>query len=209
VVAERMTGTAVLFAAAGTAALGVDRRLTPVLYLVAGVAAAIAVPGLIRLPPLTRWAALGWSVLAMTALVAKFALAAMVLGTVQHPRQVIALGLILLAGGSIPLGFAGFGPREAVAAVAFAASGLPAAAGVATSAAFGLLAIVSVVPGAAVLLLRSRRHNPGPPVSPMREQVELDADVLTEREPSSRSTQRIPEPVGAGEAQAGHAITDQ
>jgi uncharacterized membrane protein YbhN (UPF0104 family) len=209
VVAERVAGTALLFAAAGTAALEVDPRLTLVLYPVAAVAAAIAVPGLVRLPPLARWAVLGWSVLAMTALVAEFALAARVLGTVQDPRQVIALGLILLAGGSIPLGFAGFGPRETVAAVAFAATGLPAAAGVATSAAFGLLAIVSVLPGAAVLLLRSTRHRTGRPVPPIREQVELDADVIAEREPPGGSTQRVPEPVGAGEPQAGNAVTDQ
>src|SRR5207344_2954407 len=95
--------------------------------------------------------------LAMASLVTKFFVASAALGTVRDPGEVVTLALIVLAGMSLPFGIGGFGPREAVAAVAFAALGLSADAGVATSAAYGVLAAVSTVPGVLVMLLDSRR----------------------------------------------------
>lgn len=57
---------------------------------------------------------------------------------------------------SVPFRIGGFGPREAVAAVAFAAVGLSAEAGVATSTAYGVLAAISAVPGVVVMLFTAR-----------------------------------------------------
>jgi hypothetical protein len=48
---------------------------------------------------------------------------------------------------------AGWGPREAAAASAFAIVGLGAEAGVAASTAFGVLTLIAVAPGAIVLLV--------------------------------------------------------
>jgi hypothetical protein len=63
--------------------------------------------------------------------------------------------LVLLAM-TIPLTLGGWGPREGVAAWAFAAAGLSAAQGVATATVYGVLVLVSSLPGVAVLLFRRR-----------------------------------------------------
>lgn len=197
VVVERAAGTFVLFAVAAAAAAQLDRRIALALMAVALVAAAVTLPGLARLSSRARWTVAGCSLLAMAAVLAQFVVAATVLGTVTDVGDVAVLGIMLLAGGSVPLGLAGFGPRETVAAFAFTAAGLPAASGVTTSAAFGILAMVSVLPGALVMLVRSRR------------QIELDADVLPEVEPSHGSAQRVAQPVGSRKPQAGDPVTDQ
>ena len=59
--------------------------------------------------------------------------------------------LVLLAM-VMPLNVGGWGPREGVAAWAFAAAGWGAAQGVAAATAYGLLALAATLPGAAVLL---------------------------------------------------------
>jgi glycosyltransferase 2 family protein len=198
VVVERMSGTALLLLAAAAAALRVDRRLVVLLLAAAAVAAAVAAPGLARLPPRARVTVLGWSLVAMAALLAQFALAAAVLGTVPGRGDVVVLGVVLLAAGSVPLGLAGFGPREAVAVFAFTATGLTAESGVATSTAFGVLAVVSVLPGAVVLLCPGR-PNCDEIAAEATGQVEFHADVRSQVEPSRRNPQRIAEPVRAGE----------
>jgi hypothetical protein len=58
---------------------------------------------------------------------------------------------------ALPLSIGGWGPREGVAAWAFAAAGLTAAAGVTTAVIYGVLALVATLPGA-VLLVASRRQ---------------------------------------------------
>ena len=68
--------------------------------------------------------------------------------------------LIILAAMSIPLSLAGWGPREGVAAWAFAAVGLGAAAGITTAVVFGVMVLVASLPGAAVLL--AERVRPAP-----------------------------------------------
>lgn len=185
---ERLTGTVLLFAGAAVAAIGIDRRLAVATGAVALVAAAVAVPGWRRLPGPARRAALGWSVPALGAWVVLIAVVADRLGTTGG-QAIVPLGLLVLAGSSIPLGFAGFGPRETAAAVGFAAAGLPAGSGVATAAGFGVLAVISVLPGGLVLLLdavtaRSRGPARGG-------QVELDTDVVAEHEPAARGAQRV------------------
>jgi len=71
--------------------------------------------------------------------------------------------LALLAMG-LPVNIGGWGPREAVSAVAFGATGLNAAQGVTAAVVYGLLTLVSSLPGALVLfrrrLIAERREMP-------------------------------------------------
>ena len=111
----------------------------------------------------------------------------MTIGVADSPEVVAALGLALLAGMAVPLNLGGWGPREAAGALAAAMFGLPPAVGVAFAAGYGLLATVSVLPGFIVVCShRSRRavaHGSG--------QVELDADVVVEKEPAERSPEGV------------------
>ena len=56
----------------------------------------------------------------------------------------------------LPISIAGWGVREGVAALLWAAAGLSAVEGVAISAAYGLLILISSLPGAGVLLVGLR-----------------------------------------------------
>jgi glycosyltransferase 2 family protein len=156
VVGERVAGTALLLVAVAIVTLPVEPRVSGVMLAGAAVAGVIAAPSLKRLNWRGQLAVWSWSLLALASLVTKFAVAAAALGTVPSPRQVVTLALIVLAGMSVPFGIGGFGPREAVAAVAFGAVGLTADSGVATAAAFGVLAGISALPGALVMLLDLR-----------------------------------------------------
>jgi glycosyltransferase 2 family protein len=156
VVGERVAGTALLLAAVAVVTLPMDLRVSGIMAAGAGVAGLIAAPTLKRLSPRDRLAVWGWSLLALASLVIKFALAAMVLGTVPGISEAVVLALIALAGMAVPVGIGGFGPREAVAAVAFGALGLSAESGVTTAAAYGVLAAVSALPGVVVMFLDSR-----------------------------------------------------
>jgi hypothetical protein len=74
------------------------------------------------------------------------------------------LALLVLLGATLP-SLAGWGPREGMAAWAFAAAGLGEAQGVATAVVYGVLAVVSSLPGAVVLVVgwlrqRTRRGQP-------------------------------------------------
>jgi glycosyltransferase 2 family protein len=75
--------------------------------------------------------------------------------------QLIPLALLALVVMTLPLNVGGFGPREGVAAWAFAAAGLTAAHGVTTAVLYGTLVLVASLPGAAVLLVQRLR----PPVT--------------------------------------------
>jgi glycosyltransferase 2 family protein len=169
VVVERVVGTMLLLLAVAVVTFPLETWLSGAMLAGAAVAGAIAVPGLGRVPARARAAVLGWSLLAMASLVTKFVVASVALGTVRHPGEVVTLALIVLAGMSLPFGVGGFGPREAVAAVAFTALGLSADAGVATSAAYGVLAAVSTAPGVLVMLLDSRRDDPHGPAEDGRD----------------------------------------
>jgi uncharacterized membrane protein YbhN (UPF0104 family) len=156
VIGERVAGTALLLGAVAVVTLPMDLRVSALLGAGAAVAGLIAAPTLKRLSLRAQLAVWGWSLLALVSLVIKFALAAMVLGTVPGVREAVALALIALAGMAVPVGIGGFGPREAVAAVAFGALGLSAESGVTTAAAYGVLAAVSALPGVVVMFLDSR-----------------------------------------------------
>ena len=60
--------------------------------------------------------------------------------------------LVVLVAAGLPLNLAGWGPREGMAAWAFAAAGLGAATGVATAVAYGAMVLVANLPGLVVVL---------------------------------------------------------
>jgi uncharacterized membrane protein YbhN (UPF0104 family) len=157
VIGERVAGTVLLLLAVAVVLLPIEPVISG--FAVAGAvgAAGVAAPTLKRLSPRDQLSVWGWSLVSLASLVTKFAVAAAALGTVPGALDVVTLALIVLAGMSIPIGVGGFGPREATAAIAFAAVGLSADAGVATAAAYGMLAAVSALPGVAVMLLDLRR----------------------------------------------------
>ncbi|GGM08204.1 MULTISPECIES: lysylphosphatidylglycerol synthase domain-containing protein [Micromonospora] len=92
------------------------------------------------------------SVLAVAGHLATFLVAARTVGAEAPLSRLVPLILLALLAMGLPLNVAGFGPREGVAAWAFAAAGLSAAEGVATAMVYGALVLVSSLPGAAVLL---------------------------------------------------------
>ncbi|WP_428965267.1 lysylphosphatidylglycerol synthase domain-containing protein [Micromonospora fluostatini] len=94
------------------------------------------------------------SVVAVAGHLATFLVAARTAGADAPLTRLLPLTLLALLAMGLPLNVAGFGPREGVAAWAFAAAGLTAAQGVATAMVYGALVLVASLPGAAVLLAR-------------------------------------------------------
>jgi hypothetical protein len=87
--------------------------------------------------------------------VATFALAAHATGAGVTLAELVPVALVVLVASGLPLNLAGWGPREGVAAWAFAASGWGAAQGLAASVAYGVMVFVASLPGAAVLAVQS------------------------------------------------------
>ena len=103
------------------------------------------------------------STVALAGHVATYAVAARAVGVTASPAQLLPLVLLVLLAMAVPLNIAGWGPREGMAAWAFAAAGLGAAEGVATAVAYGAMVTVASLPGAVVLLVASvRRRAPRP-----------------------------------------------
>ncbi|MFB9236968.1 YbhN family protein [Plantactinospora siamensis] len=88
---------------------------------------------------------------------ATFLVAARTAGATAPLSRLVPLTLLALVAMGLPLNIGGFGPREGVAAWAFAAAGLTADQGVATAMVYGALVLVSSLPGAAVLVARRLR----------------------------------------------------
>ncbi len=97
------------------------------------------------------------SVGAVAGHLATFLVAARAAGVTASPLRLLPLALLVLLAMTIPLNVAGWGPREGVAAWAFAAAGLGAAQGVTTAVVYGVMGLVAGLPGAAVLLVTSLR----------------------------------------------------
>ena len=97
------------------------------------------------------------SALAVAGHLATFLVAARTAGSTAPLTLLLPLTLLALLAMGVPANVAGFGPREGVAAWAFAAAGLTAAEGVATATVYGALVLVASLPGAAVLLARRVR----------------------------------------------------
>jgi glycosyltransferase 2 family protein len=90
---------------------------------------------------------------AVTGHMATFLLAARTVGSLAPLAVLVPLTLLALLAMALPINFAGWGPREGMAAWAFAAAGLGAAQGVATAVTYGVLVFVASLPGAGVLIL--------------------------------------------------------
>jgi len=96
---------------------------------------------------------------------ATFLIAARTAGSQESIVGLLPLAVLVLLAMGVPLNVGGWGPREGVAAWAFAAAGLGAAQGVSAAVAYGVMVLVAGLPGAAVLVigwLRPHRPNPEP-----------------------------------------------
>ena len=111
-----------------------------------------------KLPRTTWLVILVASSLAVFGHVLTFLVAARTVGATTSTVQLVPLALLVLVAMGIPANVAGWGPREGVAAWAFAAAGLGAAEGVAIAVVYGVLVFVASLPGAVVLLLGMRRR---------------------------------------------------
>jgi hypothetical protein len=80
--------------------------------------------------------------------------AARALGITTAPLDLLAPICLSLLAMVVPLSVAGWGLREAVAAIAWPLAGLAAVDGVAISIVYGVLVLVSSLPGVWVLLVR-------------------------------------------------------
>jgi len=87
-----------------------------------------------------------------------FLIAARTAGVTAPLTQLLPLALLVLAAMGLPTNIGGWGPREGVAAWAFAAAGLSATQGVATAVVYGVMVLVASLPGAIVLLVAWRKQ---------------------------------------------------
>jgi uncharacterized membrane protein YbhN (UPF0104 family) len=111
------------------------------------------------------------SVLVVVGHVAVFVIAARAAGVTAPVDRLLPLALLALLAAAVPANIGGWGPREGVAAWAFAAAGLGAERGVATATAFGVLVLISSLPGVVVLLAGATRRSTPPAEAPPRELI--------------------------------------
>jgi uncharacterized membrane protein YbhN (UPF0104 family) len=173
---ERVAGQVVQVALLLLALVTLASPLRPLAPLVTGVLLSLAALGSLVLGRLS-WAAADLRRLLAPGTVARvvvascgstaghlavFVLAVRTVGVDVSWSVALTAGLVVLAGSSIPVSVAGWGPREGVTAWVFGLIGLGAASGLTVSVVYGVLAAVATLPGAVVLL----------------------ADVLTRRTPA-------------------------
>jgi uncharacterized membrane protein YbhN (UPF0104 family) len=108
-----------------------------------------------------------------------FLLAAWTTGSTASAARLLPLAVLVLLAMVVPLNVGGWGPREGVAAWAFAAAGLGAAQGVATATAYGVMGLVAVLPGAVVLAVDRSRGSRIPRRSGTSTPVSRTADLAT------------------------------
>ena len=105
-----------------------------------------------------------WILLASIVVVAghtaTFIIAARTAGSTASVGDLLPLALLVLLAMAIPLNVGGWGPREGVAAWAFAGAGMGAAQGVSAAVVYGIMALVATLPGAVVLVLAWLRRAP-------------------------------------------------
>ena len=175
---ERAAGQVVFVVLAVVALLVLDFPVRPAMgwvvaaVVVGAVGVAVALTALPRLGPSRRARAVraaradirnglldrrAWPVVALTSVVVAvghttvFLVAAWTTGADASPARLWPLAMLVLLAMVVPIHVGGWGPREGVAAWAFAAAGLGAAQGVATATAYGVMALVATTPGALVL----------------------------------------------------------
>jgi uncharacterized membrane protein YbhN (UPF0104 family) len=99
---------------------------------------------------------------------ALFVVAARAAGSHAPLPELLPLLVAALLAMVLPVNVGGWGPREAVAALAFGAAGFGAALGVTVAVVFGVLGLVACLPGAAVLIWhRAPVRAPVPPAGPV------------------------------------------
>ena len=108
------------------------------------------------------------SVVVVSGHTATFIIAARTAGTGATVGDLLPLALLVMLAMSIPLNIGGWGPREGVAAWAFAAAGLGAAQGVAAAVVYGVMALVATLPGAVVLVVAWLRRRSPTTIRPTR-----------------------------------------
>ena len=157
VVWDRAAGQVVQVAVAGLTLLAMTAPLRPELEVTAGVLlAALAVAALVLLVR-RAWAAVAVaSGVVVAGHTSVFVIAARAGGPAASTRVLLPLAMLVLLAMTVPTSIGGWGPREGVAAWAFAAAGLGADQGVATATTYGVLSLVATLPGAAVLLWARR-----------------------------------------------------
>ncbi len=100
------------------------------------------------------------SVIVVAGHTATFIIAARTAGTAASVGELLPLALLVLLAMAVPLNIGGWGPREGVAAWAFAAAGLGAAQGVSAAVVYGVMALVATLPGAVVLVVAWLHRSP-------------------------------------------------
>jgi len=102
----------------------------------------------------------GLSAVAAAGHVVIFLIAARTAGVTVALGVLLPVALVVMLASAIPMNVAGWGPREGVAAWAFAAIGLPASQGVTVAVVYGVMALVATLPGAVLILLGRRAQAP-------------------------------------------------
>jgi uncharacterized membrane protein YbhN (UPF0104 family) len=105
----------------------------------------------------------GLSVAALAGHLALFVVAARAAGSHAPLIELLPLLLLALLVMGLPINVGGWGPREAVTALAFGAAGLGSAEGLTISVVYGVLTFVSALPGALALLVQHGEAAPERP----------------------------------------------
>ncbi|QKG20909.1 hypothetical protein ACTIVE_2547 [Actinomadura verrucosospora] len=103
------------------------------------------------------------SAAALAGHLALFVVAARAAGSHAPLIELLPLLLLALLVMGLPLNVGGWGPREAVTALAFGAAGLGSAEGLTISVVYGVLTFVAALPGALALLVQHREAGPERP----------------------------------------------
>jgi uncharacterized membrane protein YbhN (UPF0104 family) len=157
VAVERLTGQAaqVVTALILLALLApVTRPYTPIaatVLIVAGGFAAWAVRA--RLRPTVWFGVAAGSAAVLCGHILMFLIAARACGLTASWPTLVPLAVAALMAMLLPVQIAGWGPREAVSAWAFAAAGLTAADGVAVAVTYGVMSLAATLPGGVMLAM--------------------------------------------------------
>ena len=116
------------------------------------------------------------SVVVVAAHTTTLLIAVRMVGVHAPAGAVVALLMLIQTATVIPLSVGGWGPREGMAAWAFAAAGLGAATGVTVTTLYAALALIAMAPGAFLLLLDAIRRARSP-----REGLVGEVDPITGR----------------------------
>ncbi len=111
------------------------------------------------------------SALALLGHVLTFVVAARAAGAGVSTVRLVPLALVVLLAMAIPANVAGWGPREGVAAWAFAAAGLGAQLGLTIAVVYGVMVLVAGLPGLVVLVVEGSRRRPAQLASPVLPEV--------------------------------------